>query len=84
MNKRYAILVAHLLTLSQDVIDQAIPTGNWIDSLEFERALQQFLNALEIAEYTKIPHLIGMSHMNIGIWKDFIFQPNSIGSNGVK
>jgi len=35
--------------------------------LEFERALQQFLNALEIAEHTKIDHLIGMSHMNIGI-----------------
>lgn len=46
---------------------QFIVAGNLIDSLEFERALQQFLNALEIAEYTKIPHLIGMSHMNIGI-----------------
>ena len=46
---------------------QFIVAGNLIDSLEFERALQQFLNALKIAEYTKIPHLIGMSHMNIGI-----------------
>ncbi|MDF3257398.1 Rap family tetratricopeptide repeat protein [Bacillus velezensis] len=46
---------------------QFIVAGNLIDSLEFERALQHFLNALEIAEYTKIPHLIGMSHMNIGI-----------------
>ncbi|MEC2313262.1 tetratricopeptide repeat protein, partial [Bacillus velezensis] len=46
---------------------QFIVAGNLIDSLEFERALQQFLNALEIAEYTKIPHLIGMSYMNIGI-----------------
>ncbi|KYC87639.1 RapH N-terminal domain-containing protein [Bacillus velezensis] len=46
---------------------QFIVAGNLIDSLEFERALQQFLNALEIAEHTKIDHLIGMSHMNIGI-----------------
>ncbi|ASS69993.1 RapH N-terminal domain-containing protein [Bacillus atrophaeus] len=46
---------------------QFIVAGNLIDSLEFVMALQQFLKALDIAEDIKIDHLIGMSHMNIGI-----------------
>ncbi|KMY40856.1 aspartate phosphatase [Bacillus sp. FJAT-27445] len=46
---------------------QFIVAGNLIDSLEFEMALQQFLKALDIAEDIKVDHLIGMSHMNIGI-----------------
>lgn len=46
---------------------QFIVAGNLIDSLEFEMALQRFLKALDIAEDIKVDHLIGMSHMNIGI-----------------
>lgn len=30
-------------------------------------ALQRFLKALGIAEDIKVDHLVGMSHMNIGI-----------------
>lgn len=44
-----------------------IVAGNFIDFLEFEMALQQFLKALDIAKDIKVDHLIGMSHMNIGI-----------------
>lgn len=53
---------------------QFIVAGNLIDSLEFERALQQFLNALEIAEYTKIPHLIGMSDGVLGLLVIFLIR----------
>lgn len=38
--------------------------------LEYERALEQFLNSLEIAKESNIEHLIAMSHMNIGICYD--------------
>lgn len=57
---------------------QFIVAGNLIDSLEFERALQQFLNALEIAEYTKILHLVGMSQMNIGICYEELKDYNKV------
>ncbi|WP_163117813.1 response regulator aspartate phosphatase RapI [Bacillus subtilis] len=54
----------------QTVRCQFIVAGNLIDSLEYERALGQFLNSLEIAKESKIDHLIAMSHMNIGICYD--------------
>ncbi|KAB3537945.1 tetratricopeptide repeat protein [Bacillus safensis] len=54
----------------QTVRCQFIVAGNLIDSLEYERALEQFLNSLEIAEKSNIEHLIAMSHMNIGICYD--------------
>ncbi|ARC70977.1 tetratricopeptide repeat-containing protein [Bacillus subtilis] len=49
---------------------QFIVAGNLIDSLEYECALQQFLNSLELAKKNNIEHLIAMSHMNIGICYD--------------
>ncbi|MGG1244130.1 response regulator aspartate phosphatase RapI [Bacillus cabrialesii] len=49
---------------------QFIVAGNLIDSLEYEAALQQFLNSLELAKKNNIEHLIAMSHMNIGICYD--------------
>ncbi|MEC0394544.1 response regulator aspartate phosphatase RapI [Bacillus subtilis] len=54
----------------QTVRCQFIVAGNLIDSLEYERALEQFLNSLEIAKESNIDHLIAMSHMNIGICYD--------------
>ncbi|MCY9374854.1 response regulator aspartate phosphatase RapI [Bacillus sp. T17B1] len=54
----------------QTVRCQFIVAGNLIDSLEYERALEQFLNSLEIAKESNIEHLIAMSHMNIGICYD--------------
>ncbi|RHJ06982.1 response regulator aspartate phosphatase RapI [Bacillus sonorensis] len=54
----------------QTVRCQFIVAGNLIDSLEYERALEQFLNSLEIAKGSNIEHLIAMSHMNIGICYD--------------
>lgn len=54
----------------QTVRCQFIVAGNLIDSLEYERALEQFLNSLEIAKEINIEHLIAMSHMNIGICYD--------------
>lgn len=54
----------------QTVRCQFIVAGNLIDSLEYERALEQFLNSLEISKESNIEHLIAMSHMNIGICYD--------------
>lgn len=54
----------------QTVRCQFIVAGNLIDSLEYERALEQFLISLEIAKGSNIEHLIAMSHMNIGICYD--------------
>ncbi|TDU13636.1 response regulator aspartate phosphatase RapI [Bacillus subtilis] len=54
----------------QTVRCQFIVAGNLIDSLEYERALEQFLNSLEITKGSNIEHLIAMSHMNIGICYD--------------
>ncbi|MCY8493182.1 MULTISPECIES: response regulator aspartate phosphatase RapI [Bacillus subtilis group] len=54
----------------QTVRCQFIVAGNLIDSLEYERALEQFLNSLEISKESNIDHLIAMSHMNIGICYD--------------
>ncbi|MCY8555988.1 response regulator aspartate phosphatase RapI [Bacillus haynesii] len=54
----------------QTVRCQFIVAGNLIDSLDYERALEQFLNSLEIAKGSNIEHLIAMSHMNIGICYD--------------
>ncbi|MEC1264176.1 tetratricopeptide repeat protein [Bacillus subtilis] len=49
---------------------QYIVAGNLIDSLDYERALEEFDNSLRIAESVGIDHLIAMSHMNIGICYD--------------
>ncbi|MGP3748550.1 response regulator aspartate phosphatase [Bacillus sp. 3A_MP1] len=49
---------------------QFIVAGNYIDSLEYEKALQVFFESLEIAKEINIDHLIGMSHINIGICFD--------------
>ncbi|MCY8057818.1 tetratricopeptide repeat protein [Bacillus spizizenii] len=49
---------------------QFILGGNFIDSLEYEKALDTFLEALKIAEEIKIDYLIGMAHINIGICFD--------------
>lgn len=49
---------------------QFIAAENLIDSLEYERTLEQFLKSLEISEESNIEHLIAMSHMNIGICYD--------------
>ncbi len=60
---------------------QFIVAGNLIDSLEFEMTLLQFLKALDIAEDIRIHHLIGMSHMNIGICyelKDYDMAANHL------
>ncbi|TWG65189.1 response regulator aspartate phosphatase RapI [Bacillus subtilis] len=54
----------------QTVRCQFIVAGNLIDSLEYERALEQFLNSLKVAKESNIEHLIAMSHMNIGICYD--------------
>ncbi|MCL6427469.1 response regulator aspartate phosphatase RapI [Bacillus subtilis] len=54
----------------QTVRCQFIVAGNLIDSLEYERALEQFSISLEIAKESNIEHLIAMSHMNIGICYD--------------
>lgn len=49
---------------------QYIVAGNLIDSLDYERALEEFNNSLRIAESIGIDHLIAMSHMNMGICYD--------------
>lgn len=58
----------------QTIRCQFIVAGNYIDSLEFEKALQVFLNSLNIAKSIKYDHLIGMSHINIGICFDELKQ----------
>ncbi|MEC5227706.1 tetratricopeptide repeat protein [Bacillus inaquosorum] len=58
----------------QTIRCQFIVAGNYIDSLEFEKALDVFFNSLDIAKNIKSEHLIGMSHVNIGICFDELEQ----------
>ncbi|MGX4764757.1 response regulator aspartate phosphatase [Bacillus mojavensis] len=58
----------------QTIRCQFIVAGNYIDSLEFEKALHVFFNSLHIAESINSDHLIGMSHINIGICFDELKQ----------
>ncbi|WP_286174447.1 tetratricopeptide repeat protein [Pseudomonas sp. ISL-88] len=44
--------------------------GNLLDSLEYEKALETFLDSLNIAEKIKVDYLIGMAHINTGICYD--------------
>lgn len=58
----------------QTIRCQFIVAGNYIDSMEFEKALNVFFNSLDVAKSINSDHLIGMSHINIGICFDELKQ----------
>ncbi|WIG47508.1 tetratricopeptide repeat protein [Bacillus halotolerans] len=58
----------------QTIRCQFIVAGNYIDSMEFEKALNVFFNSLDVAKSINSEHLIGMSHINIGICFDELKQ----------
>ncbi|AVI27171.1 tetratricopeptide repeat protein [Bacillus velezensis] len=60
---------------------QFILGGNFIDSLEYEKALEIFMESLKIAEEIQVDYLIGMAHINIGICFDELKNYGSAASH---